>query len=761
MASKRPAPPGLDDELKAVERTGAHDAPTPFRQAALLGTAELAVPAIDTSDTQAAEPPDLFQIPDPEDAPLPRRLRSVSDPEGPPLREIPLPDSDPPDAGTGVIDIPVAPSEVRSSPRMLRSAAPVPLPALSDPPRPAPTRPQRPEASRTPAARPAMRAPTDDIPEDNEPSVVLDQASLEDSTRVFDRQAVAPGPVLPRGRLVVVQGDQVGKAWYLNRPLTFLGRGNDNDIVLLDLAASRKHLRLDRHAEGFRVQDLQSGNGTLLNGRRITREELYDGDRLEVGGHILEFTNLGTPRARPRDTGRTTDPGIAVRPVSPPAPGAVPRSWVILWSVATFLAVFGAMYLTRMLRQGRSDPAPATRPELEPVVEPVVVHPPEAVATAQSHLANGRIALGQRAWARARAALEAAQSEGVDLPEIRSEMARLVREEKAEMALRLAHAHRAGGQLDAARAALAEIPAESTYSAEARALEGALNGAPGSAAPGTAAPGTAPPGSAVPVAPATAAPAGTAAPATPGTAAPATAAPASKPPREAPASKPPREAPASKPPREAPATRAPREAPASKPPREAPASAPAEPATDPFPQATAAYQGRRFSEARSLLERAAKQGSADKRRLAESRAQSVAAVADALAQADAAEAAGRRGEAAQALERAIAADRSLGGALGPGLRPALARHLVYEALRDFIARKYPESARKNLRALGLDPKLSQAQDLARKLEAQASQLLDRARSADGDERKRLAEQAKQLVAPNSTLARDADDLLKE
>ena len=812
MARKTPGRPAPDDELKAVERTGAHDQPPAslFGSEAILGTAELDMVDVDLARTLAADPPQgLFDIPDPEERPVAqpvvskqetrqavrraadRRPGALSDPEGPPLRSIPLPESDPPmdaldldtraddiprvheDPGTGIIDIPVAPTRSSAGLRRMSLEEEAPRPAPRRPPPPPPrSAPPVPMPAFETSSPPRARA---EVPSDPpEPSVVLDDPGFnrDESTRVFDRQAPVAGPVLPRGRLVVVQGDQVGKAWYLNRPLTFLGRGNDNDIVVLDIAASRKHLRLDRHAEGFRVQDLQSGNGTMLNGRRITREELYDGDRIEVGAHVLEFASLGTPRARPRDTGRVTDPGIAVRPMTPAPTGSVPRSWIIVWSLATFLAVFGAMYLTRMLRQGRREPAPA-------VVEPVVIEANgEAISTARRHLGVAREAMERRAWAPARGALEAARGTGAELPEINQELARLATEEKAAMALRLAGAHLAGRQLAAARAALAEVPPESVYAPDARSMEAqiaaaeagapptaALPSVPASAAPPSAAPASAAPPSAAPpsAAPPSAAPP-SAASAAPPSAAPPSAAPPSAA-RAAPRT-------AAPPAPAAPASRAAhREAPpsAARPPRAPRVAAKTDAAAPPaeegdkdlFPQATAAYKGRRFAEAAAAFERAAKSGSADKRAQATAKARAVHTVAEALAQADAAEVAGRKGEAAAALERALAADRTLGGALASGLQPALARHLVYEALRDFIARKYVEAARKNRRAQALDPRLVQAQELARKLESQATLILDRARAADGAERRRLAEQVQQLVPANSTLARDAADLLKD
>ena len=80
-----------------------------------------------------------------------------------------------------------------------------------------------------------------------------------------------------------------GESWFLNRSHTSLGRALDNDIVLLDIAASRKHAQIIRGSEGFILLDLRSANGIFLNGRRITEEDLYDGDEMKL---VRQFSSL-------------------------------------------------------------------------------------------------------------------------------------------------------------------------------------------------------------------------------------------------------------------------------------------------------------------------------------------------------------------------------------------------------------------------------------------------------------------------------------
>ena len=129
-------------------------------------------------------------------------------------------------------------------------------------------------------------------------------------TRIQDRPAEA---ALPRATLTVLIGEQEGHRWFLNREEQVLGRGREVDLLLYDLAASRQHIRFLRHAEGFRFVDMESGNGTWLNGRRQSEGELYDGDELDVGESRLRFDSVGAARVR-EELGEDTNPDFKPPP---------------------------------------------------------------------------------------------------------------------------------------------------------------------------------------------------------------------------------------------------------------------------------------------------------------------------------------------------------------------------------------------------------------------------------------------------------------
>jgi len=68
-----------------------------------------------------------------------------------------------------------------------------------------------------------------------------------------------------------------------------LGRGMDCDIVIPDPAASRLHARLEKAGEGWVIVDLESRNGTIVNGESVQEKILNPGDVIQIGGTSLKF----------------------------------------------------------------------------------------------------------------------------------------------------------------------------------------------------------------------------------------------------------------------------------------------------------------------------------------------------------------------------------------------------------------------------------------------------------------------------------------
>ena len=119
-----------------------------------------------------------------------------------------------------------------------------------------------------------------------------------------------------RGTLTCVKGPEEGLQLTLIEGVYTIGRARENNFVLKDIAASRKHVRIEVEAGVVRVVDLGSGNGTKLNGKKVSRSELRTGDRIELGSSTLVFSSsrddrsLGSTAARGderRDNDRRDD----------------------------------------------------------------------------------------------------------------------------------------------------------------------------------------------------------------------------------------------------------------------------------------------------------------------------------------------------------------------------------------------------------------------------------------------------------------------
>jgi hypothetical protein len=101
--------------------------------------------------------------------------------------------------------------------------------------------------------------------------------------------------------LAVKGGPRTGKLYRLSPDVTAIGRDSHNDIIIDDTAASRQHAKVklekgDEDAEQFYVYDLATSNGTILNGKQIAKEALYDGDEIEIGRTALVFKQIDGPK---------------------------------------------------------------------------------------------------------------------------------------------------------------------------------------------------------------------------------------------------------------------------------------------------------------------------------------------------------------------------------------------------------------------------------------------------------------------------------
>ena len=90
-------------------------------------------------------------------------------------------------------------------------------------------------------------------------------------------------------RFKVVQGPDFGVTFVLTSARAVVGRGEDSDLLISDLKASRLHAEIVTGLQGWSVKDLGSANGILHNGKVVRSASLKIGDTITIGETTLEF----------------------------------------------------------------------------------------------------------------------------------------------------------------------------------------------------------------------------------------------------------------------------------------------------------------------------------------------------------------------------------------------------------------------------------------------------------------------------------------
>ncbi len=90
--------------------------------------------------------------------------------------------------------------------------------------------------------------------------------------------------------LYVVNGSDEGRSFDLKGDTIYIGRSPDNDIQIKDRFVSRKHLRIFRKESKYLIKDLESKNGTFINGKQIpsgVEFELKEGLTIAIGMSVI------------------------------------------------------------------------------------------------------------------------------------------------------------------------------------------------------------------------------------------------------------------------------------------------------------------------------------------------------------------------------------------------------------------------------------------------------------------------------------------
>lgn len=125
-------------------------------------------------------------------------------------------------------------------------------------------------------------------PPDRSPAAL--RALLNEDARVVAGSVVIEAVSDERAPAYVLE--RSGAASVTMRDGLRLGRAGDNDVVIRDRRASRYHARIVAAAGGFAIEDLDSSNGTFIDGRRAAFERLAPGSTVTLGDTHLRVQHV-------------------------------------------------------------------------------------------------------------------------------------------------------------------------------------------------------------------------------------------------------------------------------------------------------------------------------------------------------------------------------------------------------------------------------------------------------------------------------------
>jgi pSer/pThr/pTyr-binding forkhead associated (FHA) protein len=106
------------------------------------------------------------------------------------------------------------------------------------------------------------------------------------NNKLHEKESIMP-------KMIVSIDEVVIKEVQLTKDKTTLGRRPYNDIVIDNLAVSGEHAVLQMTGSEVFLEDLNSTNGTYLNGKAIKKQQLQNGDSIEIGKYKIKFVGDG------------------------------------------------------------------------------------------------------------------------------------------------------------------------------------------------------------------------------------------------------------------------------------------------------------------------------------------------------------------------------------------------------------------------------------------------------------------------------------
>jgi pSer/pThr/pTyr-binding forkhead associated (FHA) protein len=90
-------------------------------------------------------------------------------------------------------------------------------------------------------------------------------------------------------RIILKFNSTVLKELKIDQDEIIIGRDSGNDIQIDNVAVSREHARIIKGPNFYLIEDLNSTNGTFVNGKKINKKFLQEVDEISIGKHSLQI----------------------------------------------------------------------------------------------------------------------------------------------------------------------------------------------------------------------------------------------------------------------------------------------------------------------------------------------------------------------------------------------------------------------------------------------------------------------------------------
>lgn len=334
-----------------------------------------------------------------------------------------------------------------------QAGATVPLDAAGPPPVP-PTRKLPDTSLPTMPALPAVEEPDEgEVGKDAPPPIAKHQATSVirlDALEANRKRTIEAIDASEAPRLVILNTELAGREFKCTRTELKIGRVDDNDIVIDHRSLSRTHCKVVREENGeWRIIDMQSANGLMVNGESYAQVTLRPGDVIELGHVKLKFAAAGD---------EVDVPAAAASSSEALAPASSSKAPMIAMAIAILVLLIGGGGWLALKSGGEVSP-PKKDPVAKtptPTVDDAAAKKAAALKAAQEKVEEAKAAAAKLDFAGAEAALGEAKVGGEMIDDAKDVLALLAAEKDKRAALESAAKLLDGNALDKAKAQLAQ-----------------------------------------------------------------------------------------------------------------------------------------------------------------------------------------------------------------------------------------------------------------------------------------------------------------